>query len=122
MHPKEYRIITKDQLLHKYLDGDWPKTLQEKYRLELHKSSRKITSIWLDGDEIIAIVNQYLGGATVVRQLRDGDVMYYAQDRYGRTPVTKISTTIAQTNTSAEPNENLSSTEPNRKPKRPLMP
>ncbi len=80
MPPSEYRIISKPDLLRKYTDERWEERLTP-YQYEDWRFKIKTIRIWKNGNDIMAIVNEYRPPhgppSTVVRQLRDGDIMYY---------------------------------------------
>lgn len=81
MPPIEYRSITKNELLRKYLDERWPEKLQEKvqsgvYQYHEYVYSTKTTKHWKHGNDFIVIVNEYINGQVVVRQLRE-DILYF---------------------------------------------
>jgi len=81
MPPNEYRIIDKDDLLRKFVDEQWSDKLArypcEEYQYGYRKTIRK----WFnDEGDLIAETREYrnpTGVNTVVRQLRDGEIMYY---------------------------------------------
>jgi hypothetical protein len=75
IHQRTFQALPKQDLLRKYLDEHWPERLRA-YHCTPHPGANKTTRIWRDGDYIMGIVNEYRNGNIVVRQLRDGDVMY----------------------------------------------
>lgn len=83
MPPSDYRIINKDDLLRKFVDELWPEKLApypcEEYQYGYRKTIRKWFS---ETGDLMAETLEYrnpTGASTVVRQLRDGDIMYYIQ-------------------------------------------
>lgn len=79
MPPNEYRSISKIDLRRKWLDENWPERLAQ-YHCDTWEFAISTLSIWKDGEDIIAVVKEYRQRGrpreTVVRQLRDGNVMY----------------------------------------------
>jgi hypothetical protein len=83
MPPQEYRIIDKTALLHKYLDEGWPEKLAPYPCTQWPCGRRKTGKKWANGTDIMALLFEYRNtdGSinTVVRQLRDGDILYYVE-------------------------------------------
>lgn len=82
MPPKEYRSITKEALLRKYLDNTWPEILAHLRHDEWCCGNRKVGHKWTadDGSVVCRLFEYRDGGgkviSTVVRQLREGDVFW----------------------------------------------
>ena len=80
MPPREYRSISKDELRRKWFDEQWEQRMTGYHLDEWHFTATTLR-IWKNGNDIMAAVKEYHypGGTpnTVVRQLRDGDVLYY---------------------------------------------
>jgi len=80
MPPNEYRSISKEELRHKWLSENWEARLSE-YPVDTWHSNMRKLRIWKDGEDIIAIVKEYhnpgVNPEIVVRQLRDGDILYH---------------------------------------------
>jgi len=81
MPPKEYRSISKEDLLCKYHSENWAGKLAQ-YRCDEWKcGSRKTCRKWFSPEnDVMAFTLEYRnpgGTSLVVRLLRDGDVLYY---------------------------------------------
>jgi hypothetical protein len=80
MAPSTYSITTKDDLLRKFVAESWRERLAQ-YRYETWPATQiKTIEKWWNGENLQAFVLTYrnaTGVSTVVRQLRDGDTMFY---------------------------------------------
>ena len=79
MPPNEYRIISKGDLRRKWFDENWPEHIAQ-YHCDTWTFAISTLFIWRDGEDIMAVVKEYhqrgRSPETVVRQLRDGNIMY----------------------------------------------
>jgi len=76
----EHRIITKEDLLSKYLTEDWPRKLAGRRCVDWWTGNSKHHMKWFNDDnEVLAFVIEYVypnRKSTVVRLLRDENVLY----------------------------------------------
>ena len=79
MPPREYRNISKEDLRRKWLAERWEERMAP-YHEEGWQSNLRRLRIWKNGEDIMAIVKEYhnpgVNPEIVVRQLRDGDILY----------------------------------------------
>ena len=82
MPPREYRTISKQEFLQKYITESWHERLAQ-YRAEEWKTGNyKNHKKWFNNEgEVMAFIIEYQlpNGTTVVRVLRDGDVFYHVE-------------------------------------------
>ena len=84
MAPSEYRSIDIDALREKYFAEGWDKRLPEiAARVEEWRTGNyKRHTKWFNAhNDVLAFVVEYdlPGGTTVVRELRDGGIMYFIE-------------------------------------------